>query len=277
MASIAANMAGDRATALKMLDESASIAGEIDDVATRVGVLQARSLNAIFEGDFDAMRLAATEGARLSREAGDLYALHMMNLNLGTAALSFGELDESKARYEESLRIAYQIDDRIGQYYVLAGIAFHATMAGQPKLAAQLLGASETIRLGAGAMVMPVLAPVINQAEEGATAALGRSTYDVEFGAGKRLSRASAVRLALGEPPPAPPTRSDGASVGALAKREADVAKLIAEGMSNKQIGAKLFISERTVDSHVRSILNKLGVSSRAQIARWVASTEQPR
>ena len=44
-----------------------------------------------------------------------------------------------------------------------------------------------------------------------------------------------------------------------LAKREADVARLVAEGLSNRQIGARLFISERTVDSHVRSILNKLG------------------
>jgi len=45
--------------------------------------------------------------------------------------------------------------------------------------------------------------------------------------------------------------------------------------LSNKQIGARLFISERTVDSHVRSILNKLGFSSRAQIAHWIASTEE--
>jgi DNA-binding NarL/FixJ family response regulator len=60
--------------------------------------------------------------------------------------------------------------------------------------------------------------------------------------------------------------------VAPLAKREADVARLVAEGLSNKQIGARLFISERTVDSHVRSILNKLGFSSRAQIASWMAS-----
>jgi predicted ATPase/DNA-binding CsgD family transcriptional regulator len=273
--SIAANMAGNRASALKMLEEAASIAGEIDDVPAKVGVLQARSFNAIFEADFGALRVAATEGASLSREVGDLYALHMMNVNLGAAALSLGELDESKARYEEALRIAYQIDDRIGQYYLLAGLAFHATVAGQPRVAAQLLGASETIRLGAGATVMAVLAPVLTQAEEAATAALGRAKYDAEFGAGKRLSRESAVGLALGEPRLAAAPRGSGAGAGLLAKREADVAGLIADGLSNKQIGARLFISERTVDSHVRSIFNKLGFSSRAQIARWIASAEQ--
>jgi DNA-binding NarL/FixJ family response regulator len=61
--------------------------------------------------------------------------------------------------------------------------------------------------------------------------------------------------------------------VGLLAKREAEVARLVAAGLSNKQIGARLFISERTVDSHIRSIMNKLGFNSRAQIAVWISST----
>jgi len=60
-----------------------------------------------------------------------------------------------------------------------------------------------------------------------------------------------------------------------LGKREADVARLVAGGLTNRQIGARLFISERTVDSHVRSILNKLGFNSRAQIAAWMATLDQ--
>jgi DNA-binding CsgD family transcriptional regulator len=65
-----------------------------------------------------------------------------------------------------------------------------------------------------------------------------------------------------------------GGETAPLAKREADVARLVADGLTNKQIGARLFISERIVDSHVRSILNKLGVGSRAQIAAWVATLD---
>jgi len=56
---------------------------------------------------------------------------------------------------------------------------------------------------------------------------------------------------------------------------EAEVAELVADGLSNKQIAARLFISEHTVDSHLRSILNKLGVNSRAQIAGRVAAANQ--
>ncbi len=262
-------------SALRLLNDGDALASELDDIPTKVGVLQARSLNALFEADFETLKVVATEGARLSREVGDLYALHMMNLNLGGAALFAGDPDESKARYSEALRIAYQIDDRIGQFYLLAALAYHATTDGRAKTAARLLGASETIRIGAGATVMPVMSPLVTQAEESAVAVLGRQRFDAEFSAGKSLSRDSAVHLALGEADDAPATAGDGDEAGLLAKREVDVARLVADGLSNKQIGARLFISERTVDSHVRSILNKLGFNSRVQIAGWIASTSR--
>ena len=53
---------------------------------------------------------------------------------------------------------------------------------------------------------------------------------------------------------------------------ELEVSQLIAEGLTNKQIGAQLFISERTVASHVRSIMDKLGFNNRAQIAVWMTT-----
>jgi DNA-binding CsgD family transcriptional regulator len=169
------------------------------------------------------------------------------------------------------VRIAFNVDDRIGLFYLLAALGYHATTAGQHRVAAQLLGASEAIRVGAGATAIAVPAPFIGQAEDAATEALGAARYRSEFDAGRRLTREAAVRLALGESAPAPPPVERGA--GVLGKREADVARLVAEGLSNKEIGTRLFISERTVDSHVRNILNKLGFNSRAQIAGWVASS----
>ena len=83
-----------------------------------------------------------------------------------------------------------------------------------------------------------------------------------------------ALELALGEHPHGA-AASGSASTWPLGKREADVARLVADGLTNKQIGTRLFISERTVDSHVRSILNKLGFNSRAQIAAWLTSPDK--
>lgn len=56
-----------------------------------------------------------------------------------------------------------------------------------------------------------------------------------------------------------------------LTRREREVAALVAQGLTNREIAARLFISERTAESHVEQIRGKLGFRSRSQIAAWVA------
>ena len=57
-----------------------------------------------------------------------------------------------------------------------------------------------------------------------------------------------------------------------LSPRETEVARLVSEALSNREIATTLFLSERTVEQHVRSILHKLGFANRAAIAAWVAA-----
>ena len=276
MASIAENMAGDAGSARPLLDECAVVTEGLDEFPARISLLQARALNGFFQGDIEEVKAAASEGVRLSREVGDLYSLEMMLLNAGGTALITGDLVQAKTDYVEALKIAQRIDDRVAQYALLDGLGCVAAGSGQARHAAQLLGAAETVRTQAGARLIPFLAPLIAMAAESATAGLGASKFQAEMTAGKRLSRDEAIRLALGEPAQvAASVSANGEGGGLLGKREAEVAQLVAEGLSNKQIGARLFISERTVDSHVRGILNKLGFNSRAQIAGWIALSKQ--
>ncbi|HSS92429.1 MAG TPA: LuxR C-terminal-related transcriptional regulator [Candidatus Dormibacteraeota bacterium] len=278
LASVGENLAGDRVAADRLLEEARIVTGKVDDYPATITFIQARALNAVFRGDLDTAREASEEGTRLGREKGDLYALEMMLLNRGTTALIAGDVDAARPPLAESLKIGQQIDDRIAQYYLLDAFGFIAAHSGQPRVAAQLLGAAETIRTGAGASVIPTIAQLIAQAEELATKAIGASRFATELQAGRLMGRSAAIATALGESRHAPAAAVfDDAHTMQLARRELEVARLVAEGLSNKQIGARLFISERTVDGHIRNILNKLGVNSRAQIAAWMASFAQPR
>jgi DNA-binding NarL/FixJ family response regulator len=55
-----------------------------------------------------------------------------------------------------------------------------------------------------------------------------------------------------------------------LTRRELEVAELVADGLTSPQIAKKLVIAERTAEGHVEHVRNKLGFTSRAQIATWV-------
>jgi DNA-binding NarL/FixJ family response regulator len=272
MAAVAAHMAGDAAAAGSLLDAASALAAEIDDYLATIAVLQARSLAGLFDGDLAAIDAAATEGVRLGRAVGDSYALEMMLLNLGLAALLGGRLDEARQRFSESLRIARQIDDRVAQYLLLDALGCRAAGAGELTLAAQLLGAAETVQSGIGPTVFPHLAPQVVEAKETTGRALGAATFQAEFDAGTRLSRHAAIALALGEPVVAEVAGEASEGPSPLGERGTEVAQLVADGLTNKQIAARLFISEHTVDSHIRNIMNKLGLRSRAQIAAWMAA-----
>jgi DNA-binding NarL/FixJ family response regulator len=192
--------------------------------------------------------------------------------NLGMVGMLAGDIDAAKSGYVEALRVARQIDNRIAQFYGLAALGWHAANSAQARVAAQLLGAAEAVATRAGAEIMGPSVPFLAEAKVLALGALGASKFEAEFRAGTRMSREAAVRLALGESDH-DDVATERSKAGPLAKREVEVARLVAEGLSNKQIAARLFISEATVASHIRGILNKLGFNSRAQIASWISSS----
>jgi predicted ATPase/DNA-binding CsgD family transcriptional regulator len=284
MASVAENMAGQHAAARRLLAEAAAATDGLDYPSGPIAVLQARALSGFAEADLDTVRSASAEALRRAEQIGDRYGQGIMLLNLALADLAGGSPAGAGPRLASALRMARELDDRVAQFCLMDATGCHAALTGQPRRAAQLFGAAAAAGTDAGANIMPFLAPLVARIRQETEAALGPARFAAEHEAGRQLSRDAAADLALGGPGPEPAAAADPAAVlagrgpagrGPLAKREADVARLVAEGLTNKEIGSRLFISERTVDSHVRSILNKLGFSSRAQIAAWMAAPDQ--
>jgi DNA-binding NarL/FixJ family response regulator len=91
------------------------------------------------------------------------------------------------------------------------------------------------------------------------------------------MARDEAIGYALDEKEPARLARSPKrTSTMTLSKRELEIAELVAQGLSNKEIATRVFLSERTIETHVSNILDKLGVNSRVEISSWVAHELTP-
>src|SRR6266581_2200894 len=238
------SVGGDLEAARRYLEQAEEITPGLGDYPATIELMLSRAVLALVEGDLETARAVCLEGVRLSREAGDLYQVEAMLGNLGMVG-------------------------------TLAGLGWHAANSGQLRVAARLLGAAEAVATGAGADIMGPAVPLLAEAKASAIGVLGAAKFEAEFEAGKQLSRDMAVRLALGEATQDELGAPDPVAAGVLPKRQAEVAQLIAEGLTNRQIGARLFISEATVATHVRGIMNNLGFNSRAQIASWMASSKQ--
>jgi DNA-binding CsgD family transcriptional regulator len=98
-----------------------------------------------------------------------------------------------------------------------------------------------------------------------------------ERGAGRPRDEAARELRRLAHHIPRGGRRVSGSRTGveSLSPREREVADLIAQGRTNKAIGAALFVSERTVENHVSHIFDKLGVTSRAEVAREIGRRAQ--
>jgi DNA-binding NarL/FixJ family response regulator len=106
---------------------------------------------------------------------------------------------------------------------------------------------------------------------------LGQTAYEAAFEHGRAMTISEGVAFAVEDkqPPKAAPATKPG-SHAVLTGRQFDVARLVADGFSNKQIADRLFLSERTIETHITNILNKLGLSSRTQIIRWMTDLSPP-
>jgi non-specific serine/threonine protein kinase len=188
--------------------------------------------------------------------------------------LEEGDPVEATRLEARALTLMRQVDDRSGVALCLEALAWAAASAGDADRAARLSGAAEAVWHSIPADLPGPLARFRAGCAGSARRALGEQRWATRYAAGRGLDRAGAVALALREEDPAPATPSPRQQAGGLTVRQREVAHLVAQGLTDREIAARLVISPRTAESHVEQILLRLGLRSRAQIAAWIASQQ---
>ena len=171
----------------------------------------------------------------------------------------------------------HAIDDRNGLTMVLETLAWMAAEGGGHERAAILLGCAQRVCDASSLTLIELYRSQHERAVSLVIKGIGQKALDAAFQHGRAMTISEGVAFAVEDKPPpkpAPAVRTGPHAV--LTRRQLDIARLIADDLSNKQIAARLFLSERTVETHVTNILNKLGLGSRIQLSRWMARLTEP-
>jgi non-specific serine/threonine protein kinase len=269
---------GDLPAALPLLDEAIERAAAIPDAAFPLAIATCyRGVTATADGDPVRADVLMAQSRAACRAAGDLWFLDLVLAMSIPPALMIGAVAQAAAYGRESLSGSAVLGDTLGLTVSLELLAWTAAADGDHGRAARLLGAAgqQAVANGGIPFTAGQFGAAHGQCVAAARAALGDDRFGAEFGAGAQLTLEDAIAHALGDGPAQKPQPALAALVRAdelpqLTKREFEIAQLIAEGLTNKQIADQLVISRRTAEGHVEHILTKLGFTTRTQIASWL-------
>jgi predicted ATPase/DNA-binding CsgD family transcriptional regulator len=211
------------------------------------------------EGDHDSAASQLEESLALSRELGDHWNTAFSLYILGMIELQRGDLERGEALIEECVPIGRELEYSFLLAHVLLGLGLVAALRGRPERAATLWGAAEPLREQLGLALSHFELVTFGYERDLAAVrfALSESTFDAAWAEGRAMSPEQAFEYAQGEAPHEENTHP-------LTRREMEVLRLVADGMSNQDISTTLVLSGHTVHRHVANVLGKLGVSSRA-------------
>jgi DNA-binding CsgD family transcriptional regulator len=240
--------------------------------------LRRLALAASATGDHDRAIAWFDECLRLCDEHDEQWVKGYALWGLGLETWHAGDAARAGDLLRESIAINRSFGDRRGVALAIEILAWVAAAENKGARAAQLLGAADTIWriFDAPLSGFPQLAEEHRLCEQRARSSLGEATFDAAYRYGAALAPDEAADHALGSsashgPPPAATPRKR----GPLTRRESEIAGLVAQGLSNREIASQLVISERTAEAHVEHILTKLGFRSRTQIAAWLVATQE--
>ena len=265
---------GDYEVAAPFLEGALALSRRIGDKRQMAGTLHNLAEVERQRGNYERAKTLSMEGMALSRAMKDKW---LLSIALGWMGLmtvfDLGEHDLAERSLKEALALNRELGNWAYGAYCLEGFAGLAGARGQGARAARLWGAAEALRTNIGAPLPLDARRLYERSMVAARALLGEGAWEATFAQGMAMSAEEAAEYALSKEVAQAPEKplAGGRTTKPLTRREREVATLVAQGLSTRQIAQQLVLSERTVDKHVANLLKKLDLRSRHQVAARMA------
>jgi predicted ATPase/DNA-binding CsgD family transcriptional regulator len=265
--SLAAHFADDRDGAIQLARQAGQIPADVPGSLARVCTnLLTDAL--IAAGDLAAADRVCAEGLARARDADDLWNLVTFLMQMAILDLPAGRVEDAAAHLREGLQIALRAGARMDLVSGLDCCGHLCAASGRPADAVTVWAAFSALLRHDGLTDMSADARRRHGPLREARHALGpaRTRAAEERGTAMSMATAAEYALMLTAAGPQPPAAAPGP--GKLSAREQELVTLVARGRTDAQIAAELYISVRTVRSHLDRIRDKTGCRRRADLTR---------
>jgi ATP/maltotriose-dependent transcriptional regulator MalT len=287
----AASNEGEFEEARSLLEEGLEVARDANDAHGIAHCLNGLGELERLQDHYDAARERYEECLQLFRQLGNINGIGFSLHNLAHVYMHAEEYERANAVLDEALALYKGLGNRLGIAMCVSALSGVALHTGQAQRAARLLGAAQALLDSIGALLDPADLKEYRLNEQAARAQLGEAAFLAAWAEGRAMTpeQVSAIEdtPALQSEVEAAPPRTVAPEPGRLTQarqpeptasasdvlsaREMDVLRLIATGLSDADVAARLYLSPHTVRAHIRSIYSKIGVASRSAATRFAA------
>jgi len=252
------------------MEEALGLFQEIGHVSLLGFTLAGLGELAIRQGQYERATQLLEESLAIRKQHGHKWGIGATLGALGWVALLQHDIHQMKKWLGKSLALRMEIGDKGGIAWCLEKLAEAKIVQAQFQDAAKIFGYAEALRTPIGSVIDPADQADYNRIIAGLRMALGEEAFTAAWEKGATMHLEEVIEFALAEPESSSEsTRAEKEKFGGLTSREREVAALIAQGKSNREIADAMTVGVKTIETYVTRILNKLGFNSRVQIATW--------